>query len=436
MNCAAPQPRWWHSRRRFVADVLGYASERVIRLALTAIVGIVVARHLGPNGLGLLSFAGGVFSLLGPLALLGLPQILVREFSTQDDWRPILASALTVQLPVATAASAIGFLIVVLSRGFERDAVLLALVMLPLPLLAAEQFVRSYFEAVGQMGRIVVVGLTAGLIASVWKLCGVMADAPIWVFGAAGTVEAAVVCVGLLGWLPARRRIDGLRRNVRLEVAQRLLSESWPLLVAAIAVTIYVKADLLMLGVIAGDRETGIYSAAARLSEVWYFIPITAAAAARPRLARMYAAGDLDRYRASTQRFMTALSALALISVAGVMVAADQIIGVLYGSEFVGAAPVLRVHILAAPFVFLGVAGSQWFVDRGMTRTLMTRSIVGAVLNVALNLVLIPRYGAMGASIATLCAYAIAGCLVNAVTPSTRPLFALQARGLLLRWPR
>lgn len=171
------------------------------------------------------------------------------------------------------------------------------------------------------------------------------------------------------------------------------------LLLAALAVTIYMKADILMLGLLAGGDETVIYTAAARLSEVWYFIPTAAAAAVRPRLARMFAADQPARYQAATQRFMTAMNAIALVTIMGVLLASDRIIGLLHGrlnagSDFLPASPVLRLHILSAPFVFLGVAGSQWFGDRGMTRAVMVRSAVGAVLNVAWNLALIlPRTG-------------------------------------------
>jgi polysaccharide transporter, PST family len=435
MTGAAPNPGWWQTHRKLVADVMGYGSEQIVRLALIAIAGIVVARYRGPGGLGLLSFAGAVFGLVVPLSLLGLPQILVREFSTQEDWRPILASSLLTQLPVAVAASAIGFAVVALSRGFDRDALLLALVMLPMPILSAIQPVRSYLEATGRVRRIFVAGTVAGVAGAAWRVGGVVAGAPVWVFGAAATIELAVVGFMLLRALPAQPRLAGLRRHYQPDTSKKLLAEAWPLLLATVAVMVYMKADLLMLGIIAGDYETGIYSAAARLSEVWYFIPVAAATAIRPRLARMYASGHLDRYQTSMQQFMTALSALSLMAIAVVMVAADLIIRWIYGSDFLPAGPVLRIHILAAPFVFLGVAGSQWFIDRGMTRAVMIRSTVGAVLNVTLNLVLIPPFGATGASVASLCAYTVSWFLANA-TQSTRPLFALQARGLILRWPR
>lgn len=424
------------SRSGVLADTLSYVSERTVRLLFAAAVGIFVARYLGPERLGLLSFVGGVFALLAPLTPLGMRAILVREFSTNDDWRAVLASALAVQLPAALAASLIGVTIVIAARGFNTDALLLATVMVPLPFLATEQSMRSFLEASGRVRRIASTGIAAAIVAAIWRLGGLVLEAPIWFFGAAVSLEAAIVLGGLAAGVPGQRRAATLRRHYRRDVARRLLDESWPLLLSAIAVTIYMKSDLLMLGLISGDEETGQYAAAARLSEVWYFVPMAAVAAVRPRLARMLAAGLEQRYLAATQRFMTALGGLAVLAVAFVLVTADQLVQILYGSDFSPAGPVLRVHVLAAPFVFLGVAGSQWFVDRGLTRAVIFRSTFGAVLNVALNLALIPSQGAMGAAIATLVAYAVSSVLLNGVSRQTRPLFRLQTRSFILRWPK
>lgn len=424
--------RW---RSGIVADMLGYVSERVVVLLLTAVVGVFVARYLGPRNLGLLSYATSVFGLFGPVTLLGMQSVLVREFSTRGDWRPVLTSALASQAPVAVVASVLGFLVIVFSRSFDRDAVALALVLVPVPLLGLSQSLRAYLEAAGRVRQIMVTGMIAAAVASSLKVLGLLMDAPVWAFGAFGTVQAAILFVGLSVAIPGRKRMAAARRHVHREIAGRLVRESWPLLIAGIAVTVYMRADIIMLGLISGDSEAGIYTAAARLSEVWYFVPMAALAAVRPRLNRLFASGAMDRYQFLTQRFMTAATGVSLLAVAAVLIVADVVVRLLYGAEFQASSLVLRVHILASPFVFLGVASSPWFIDRGMTRAVMVRSSVGAGLNVAVNLVLIPRFGALGASIATLCAYALSGVLINGLRFQTRPLFWMQMRSFLFHWP-
>ncbi len=189
-----------------------------------------------------------------------------------------------------------------------------------------------------------------------------------------------------------------------------------------------------MLGLITDDAETGIYTAAARLSEVWYFLPMAAVAALRPYLSRLHAEGDEKRYSLVMQRFMTAASATAFLAVIAVLLFGKMLVLLLYGADFASAAPVLQIHILAAPFVFLMVAAGPWFVDRLQTRSMLVRHSTGAVANVALNLLLVPMMGGTGAAIATLASYALAGFIMNGVLPSGRIVFGMQTRALLLRW--
>lgn len=421
-------------RTASTTGALGYVSERAVRLVLTAIVGVFVARYLGPHRYGLLSYAVAVYALLSPVSLLGMQQILVREFSIREDWRSVLISALCVQAPVGALVSVLGFLLIVSTRGQNPDAVLLAWVLLPVPLLGLSVSVRSYLEAIGRVRRIVVAGLVAATISSCLKLTGLILEAPVWVFGAFGTIEAAFLLVGLLLGTPRVQSIRTVWSHFRHDLAWRLLRESWPLLLSAVAITVYMKADILMLSMIAGDRQTGLYSAAARLSEVWYFVPISAIAAVRPQLARLHANEQYTAYRVYIQRFMTATVGLSLLALVLVILLAHPIISLIYGVEYVDASILLRIHILSAPFAFLHVAASPWFVDRSMTRAVLARSSAGAAINVATNLVLIPHYGAIGASIATLLAYA-SSVLLNGLAVSTRPVFWMQIRALRLFWP-
>ena len=70
--------------------------------------------------------------------------------------------------------------------------------------------------------------------------------------------------------------------GVSLKRAQILLKDSWALLLSSIAVVVYMKIDQIMLGQMVGDEAVGIYSAAVRVSEVWYFIPTTIVASVFP----------------------------------------------------------------------------------------------------------------------------------------------------------
>lgn len=419
-------------RGGLLAGVAGYSFEKVVRIFIIGVVGIFVARYLGPAGLGLIAYAGSVFGLLGSFTQLGMRPILVREFSTRKDWRVVLASALSRQLPVAILVSIASSVVIMTTRGFDHDAILVTLAMLPLPLLGLTETFRAFLESIGRVRVIVVVGVVAVIIASTMKIVAILLGAPVWVFALATTVGSALVAVGLLGSVRGHWVVGAIRRHYERAVASDLLSESWPLLLAGVAVTIYMRIDVVMLGMLSGDTTVGIYTAAARLSEVWYFLPTSAMAAIRPKLARLFASREVEQYQMTTQRFMSAAFGVSAIIVVGILLFGDPLVTFLYGSAYSAARIVLRIHVLSTPFVFLGVAASQWFIDRGLTKAVLLRSVIGAAINIVVNLFLIPPYGATGAAIATLVSYAMSSVMVNALDRRTRHLFGMQMRALVL----
>src|SRR5204862_6174352 len=107
----------------------------------------------------------------------------------------------------------------------------------------------------------------------------------------------------------------------------------------------------------------------------------------------------------------------------------------LYGAQYSGGGPILAVHIWAALFVFLGVAQGPWTINEGQTRLALFRTVIGAAANVILNVLLIPRYGPLGAAIATTASYALSAVILNALSNNTRKIFRLQIRSMLVFLP-
>lgn len=109
------------------------------------------------------------------------------------------------------------------------------------------------------------------------------------------------------------------------------------------------------------------------------------------------------------------------------------VIRLLYGESYAGAETVLALHIFASVFVALGVGSGRWLLNAGLTRISLLRTGVGAVVNVALNIVLIPVSGVIGAATATVVAQAFSTFFIHAVLPKTRSVFIMQCKGLALQ---
>jgi PST family polysaccharide transporter len=108
---------------------------------------------------------------------------------------------------------------------------------------------------------------------------------------------------------------------------------------------------------------------------------------------------------------------------------------VLYGNQYEGVAPILAIHIWAALFVFLGVAQGPWNINESLTSLALLRTVIGAVANVILNIILIPRFGPIGAAIATTVSYALSAVILNAFSRKTREIFKLQLSSMIMLRP-
>ena len=180
--------------------------------------------------------------------------------------------------------------------------------------------------------------------------------------------------------------------------ARSLLKQSWPLIISAVMVSIYMKIDAVMLKS-QGSVEVGIYSAAARLSESWYFIPIAIVTSVFPAIVQLRK-NDPEKFERRMQNLYDLLVVISLPTAVVISFTADDVIRMIYGSRFPGAGAMLSIHIWSGVIVFLGTASGQYMLVEGLNRLTFWRTGIGALVNIAINLWLIPRYGGVGASIA------------------------------------
>ncbi len=256
----------------------------------------------------------------------------------------------------------------------------------------------------------------------------ILLGAPLLAFVWIMFVESAIVALGMVV-IFAARGIDLRRLRVRLDRGTAMLRDAWPLMFAGIAIAVYMKIDMIMLGQMRGDEAVGIYSAAVRISEVWYFIPMAIVASVFPAILEAKRKSEALYYQRLQQLYD--LMVIMAVAVAIPMTfLSGWIVALLFGAAYAQAGPVLAVHIWASAFVFLGVASGKWFIAENRQMLSLQRTALGAVANVALNYFLIPRFGPIGAAWATIMSYAIAGFFFDFLQAETRSMFFMKMRSM------
>ncbi len=396
--------------RKIVSNVGWLFADRALSLVSSFAVGILVVRYLGPEDYGVLSYARGFVALFVPLVGLGLQDIVVRELAKGDQSpAQVLGTAFALQLPAALVGFALAIGTGILSEGTGLTRLLI--IMLATQLLFHPLDVLNYWFISQTESKYRVWAQNGALFGgAAMKVALVLGKLSVIGFAAATLAEVVFSYAALLGL--ARGRAPSVRSwRICARMAKRLVRDAWPLFLSGLAITVYMRVDTLMLGKMVGVKELGLYSAAVRLSELWYFVPVSIATSVFPAIVRASATLDQAVFDRRMQTFYDLMAVIGYGVALPVSILSPWLVPLLLGTEYAGAERVLSVHTWALVFVALGVARSRWLVAEDLVRYSMYATGVGVLVNLGLNLVLIPRYGAYGAAWATLASQAISSCL-------------------------
>ncbi len=426
-----PEPR--KGIRAALANIGWLSFDRVIRLGGSLLVGTLVARYLEPSLFGLYNLAIAIYMLFNTASGLGLDYLVVRDMLLEPDALPeILGTAFWLKIGASILTTLAATLFTWLTH---RDSGLLILMVALLSAAGISQAldVIDFFFQAKTLSRLTVVPrLSTFVAANLARVAAVLTHAGLLTFVLIGAAE---ILVGELALTISYRLHAQQIRAWRLKVvrAKALLRQSWPLVIAGLLITLYMRTDQILLGYLLGNKAVGIYSAAVRLSEIWYVIPFMIGNTVMPRLLPAFQQDKPLYYR----RLQIVYNGLVLISVAlalCTMPVSRFVVTLMFGSKYLAAARILNIHIWTGVFVFLGALSTQQMVHENLTSVELRRAIGGAVINIALNLYLIPRFGMIGSAWATLAAQATATYFSDVLNRDTWHMFRMKTYALSGVW--
>ena len=403
--------------------------DKGVRLVGGGLIGIWVARYLAPDNFGRLNAILSLHGLLLIILGLGLEHVLVRSLAKYPSRESvILGTAFRIRWVVACVVGLCCLSIPLL--GFFPGIPLwlwaiLFLTFLFNPLL----IIRQWFESRVASKYVVISELCAFVLSSILKIIGIVHHFSVSWFVAVIVFETLF---GILGYGLVYMRQHGREPwHFSWRISRMLLRQSWPLLLSSAAIVVYMRIDQLMVLSLAGAHEAGVYAAAARLSEILYFLPSIVLSSVFPALTVLRKT-NLTKYTQQLGLLFSGVSLMSYVVSLGIVFFSPILVETLYGVQYLRAVPILAVHVWAFVWVANGLISSVFILNEKLNKHALVRDCISAFLNVALNFALIPQWGAMGAAVATFIAYSFSGFFGNALFPALRPLFKLQLQGLML----
>ena len=393
---------------------------RVIGIFFSAGTSILLARFLGKEKLGEYGAIYAYLSLYAFFATFCLEQILAREVSVRRQQAAEL-------FRTATLAA----------LGFSVLGTVVALLAAPM------------FGYAGQLKWLIVVAAIDTLILPPFRLRGIIfqVEMRLWYSVAIGLLRQALwlVAVVLLAFRHAAfydviiartligaaevlvvlwtvKRVGLVQGTAKFipQEARTMLLAGFPLVLTTLASGIYHRIDQVMLHKMSGDRVLGPYVIAVQLTELFSALPIALMTSLFPALAQN--ADDEEKFKRYLGESYRFLLVVVFAACAVVTPVAAPMIELFYGKEYLPTASLLIVLIWSEVPIFFAAALGSALVAKGLQRYMPIGAAVGAAMNILLNLVWIPRYGALGASWATVISYSVSGIFYLLLITKTRPM--------------
>lgn len=378
--------------------------DKIVRQLVGLLVGVWLARYLGPQLFGEYSYAIAIVMIVSPLALLALDGISIRNMVRNPLSRErVLGTSFILMLAGGLLAFSLAMISIFWARPDDRLLHWLVGIMAAGTIVQAFIAIEFWFESQMQWKFTVYARTSAFLLLSLVKIGLILKQAPLVAFAWAALADTALGSVGLILIYHLRGySIKDWRFN--WNTARMLLNDSWPLFFSTLLTMIYLRIDQVMIGNMIGSVELGNYSVAVRISEVWYFFPIVISSSVFPAVVRAEAVSE-ELYYAHLQRLYNLMAFFAYAVAIPVSFFSGHIIRILFSDAYAAAAPLLAILIWSGIFTSLGAARNVLIVSKNWTRVNLAAIAMGSLLNVLLNYLLIPQYGAMGAVAATFASY-------------------------------
>ncbi len=387
--------------------------EKILRMIVGLFVGVWVARYLGPEKYGMLSYAQAFVGIFSAIATLGLNGIVVRElvkYSQKES--ELLGTAFILKL----FGAVLTLLVLYIAIQFTSNDNLtnsLIFIIASATIFQAFNVIDFYFQAKVMSKYVVFANSTSLLLSSIVKIVLILNQAPLIYFAFIVLFDSIVLAIGYIYWYFKIKREFFIKKiNFSFDLAKNLLKDSWPLILSGIVISIYMKIDQIMIKEMLDSEAVGNYAVAVRLSEIWYFIPMVITSSLFPAILNAKKVSE-ELYYKRLQKLYDLMVWMAIAIAIPMTFLSGWIVDLLYGIQYIESGDVLKIHIWAGVFVSIAILKGKWQVSESLTKYHFYGAIISSLFNIILNYIFIPKIGIKGAAYATFISQFISAYLIN-----------------------
>ncbi|ACM93246.1 probable polysaccharide biosynthesis protein [Nautilia profundicola AmH] len=386
--------------KKYFANTSWLFAEKMLRMVVGLFVGIWVARYLGPEQFGRLNYAQAFIGLFSAVAMLGLNSVVVKELvNFPERENEILLNALFMKTLIAVILIIVIFLYYQLNKNYLN---FLIMILSFSWVFQVFNVIDMYFQAKVMSKYVVIVNFVSLLISSFLKIFFILIKAPLLYFVILIVFDNFILALGYIYmFYKFKKQISFSCRYIRIKWIKELFTQSWPLMLSGMSFVIYNNIDKIMIQNLLNSYETGIYSAAIRLTNIWQFIPGIIMASLMPYLVEGHKIGNNEFYK-RLRIIASILIYFALFLIIIYSLFSKLIFEISFGHKYLAASSIAIILIWANLFIFFNTVWNRWQLIEHNTKIIFYFSITVSILNIILNFILIKLFGVIGAAYALL----------------------------------
>lgn len=410
------------NKKTFKINLSWITFDKLFRGSLNILLSIILARYLGPEEFGILNYLLALLFLFNVFASFGINPILVNQLIRNKKGDHILIMNAYYFRIIFSLINYIIFLFIIYLFN-NNDLYFTYSLILGLALIfKSSEIIFSFFEAKSLLKYIVIsqlIGLLSSFLIIIYAILNNLGNNYLY-FALVFDFIIVFLFINIFYFIQERKlfiKIDFFK-------TKKLLIKSLPILITSLSIYLYMRIDQIMINQILDEYNLGIYSVSVRFIEIFHFIPKIIMISYLPIILKS------EKYNLDLTNLNSFLFKVSVIVVLFILITSKSLIPYIFGQYYVESVFTTLVLSFSLIFVFFGVANEHWYIDKNYQKYYALYVFLGALVNIFLNFILIPKFGISGAAYSTLLTYFLIIFLFDIINKRTRKLFKIKFKSL------
>ena len=413
------------NKKKFKINLSWLVFDKLFRATLNLLLTILLARILGPEKYGILSYLLAFIFLFTAISSLGInPLVTNKVIKKPKNFSGIILNSYYLRI-ISSIISYIIFLILIYFLSNKNLYYEYAIIIGFIIVFRCGEVLFSYFEA-KSLSKFIVLSQSIGLIISLITIIFILVNNLHFKYIFYAFLAESIIIFLLINFFYfsiTNTKIIFFSINE----SKKIILKSLPILLSVVSIILYMRIDQIMIQNMLGEYSLGIYSVSVRFIEIFHFIPKIIIISYLPILLLS------KKYKFKLLKLNAFIFKISLLVVFLILLSSDFLIVRIFGQEYIESSITTKILSFSIIFVFYGVVNEHWYISNNSQKYYGVYVFLGALSNVFLNFIFITKFGINGAALSTLLTYILIIFCFDNFSKKTKEIFNVKLKSIITK---